>query len=385
MAAAKKTVRKGCSDDAGTPPWDMDKKKSLRRSETDDKDGDEDDVSKADDDVSKADDDDKDKKDATDKDSDLVDLNTGGNGGAPVETVDDSDGIGDDGDTDDDDDYDDDEDEDDDDDLDKSDDDTDSKDDDDDEEVDMTTPAKKSQTAGVTADTLQKALRAVQSYCRANDTDSRRAVLLNKAQKDTLKDGERRELFDLLAGEPARKSTLAAEVRRDFRKDETMAKSMQTAAEQQDVGEYLEALSGNIERSLGRIAKSTEASSQRQTSVDLIMCKALTQIGGAVKAIGERIQALESQPAHAPKSLSAQPLGKSFAGAAASEDALGADQIITHLTSMNEQSHKEGRNGMSKGGRSITDGVSAMCSSGAIDRGLLSEVQSFAKSQRLAH
>lgn len=380
MAAAKKTVRKGCSDDASTPPWDEDKKKSLRRSEKDDQDGDEDE------DVSKADDDDDDK---SDDDTDLVDLNTGGNGGSPVETVDESDGIGDDGDDDamDDDDDDSDDDDDDDDDLDKSD------DDDDEEDVDMTAPAKKSQAArksqaqaaGVTAETLHKALRAVQRYCRANDGESRRSVLLSKAQKDTLKEGERRELYNLLAGEPVAKSTLAADIRRDFRKDETMAKSMQAASDDQDVGEYLEALSQNIERSLGRVAKSTEAASQRQTSVDLIMCKALTQIGGAVKAIGQRIQALESQPAHGPKSLSAQPLGKSFAGTPASEDALGADQIIGHLTSMNEQSHKDGRNGLSKGGRSITDGVSAMCSSGAIDRGLLAEVQSFAKSQRTAH
>lgn len=380
MAAAKKNVRKACSDDANTPMMDEDKKKSLRRSQDDD--------APSDDDMEKADDDDKDDED---KSSDLVDIDTNGNGGAPVETVDDGD-VGDfngaaDDDDDSDDEDDDDDDEDDDDDLDKSDEDD---DDDDDESIDMTQPASKSTSsksakAAVTAETLSKALQAMQSYVRANDVGSRRTALLQKAQRSTLATKERDELFALLAGQDVKKSTLAGQVRRNFRKDETMAKSVQSAAEQQDVSDYLDSLSDNISRSLGTLAKATEASSQRQHSVNLIMCKALAQVGGAVRAIGERMQVLEQQPAREPKSLSANPVQKSFAGNPASANEMSADDILASLTAMNEQSYKEGRRGLSKGGHSITDGVSAMCSSGAIDRGLLSEVQAFAKSQRASH
>lgn len=234
----------------------------------------------------------------------------------------------------------------------------------------------------VTEESLCRALAAVKHFYKAHDQGSRKDALLAKAQSGQLSEQECRELYTTLGGQGPKKESLRRSVKRSFEQSESLQKGVQKAQSEADVGAYLQALSGQIAKSMGTLADATEAASTRQHAVNLIVCKALSQVGGAVAAIGKRMQVIESQPARAPKSLSARPVSKSFAGAPEGAQGLDPHVLTETLTEMNRRSWAEGRNGRSPGGLSILDGISTLSVNNALDKALLQEAIDFRKSQR---
>lgn len=239
-------------------------------------------------------------------------------------------------------------------------------------------------SAPITEQTLSKALAVVNRFYEASDPSTRRQALLSKASTGELSKSERRELYKSLGGRAERRPSLARKVAKSFKESPTMAKAMHSASQEADVSEYLEAQTDNLCKGLRTVARAQDTASERQHQATLIMCKALAQIGGTVLAMGRKLDVIEKQPVREPRSISARPLNKSFAGEPSSgaEQAAEPQEMIETLTEMNRESHANGRSGLSKSQHSISDAVNALLSSGALPRGIVQDVREFRKSQR---
>lgn len=230
----------------------------------------------------------------------------------------------------------------------------------------------------VTEATLQKSLDALKSYTLAHDGRSRRRALIRKSETQELTKSERRELYHLLGKKRAVKS-MSARLAAEF-EGEAMQKSL-TEAENGDVGAFLEQFQDGICKSLGTLADANESHARRQHSVNLLVCKALAQVGSTVQAIGQRLQVIERQPVRERKSLGVQAVQKSF-GQTAADGQLSREELAATLTEMNRASYAQGRGGLSKSNVSIVDAVSTLTTSGAVDGRILKDIHEFRKSQQ---
>lgn len=241
------------------------------------------------------------------------------------------------------------------------------------EDMEKKKGAKKAQD--LTGDDLEKSLDQLTAIVSAGDTTTRKQVLLEKAQEGVLEKSERDELFQLLGGpEPSATPALSEAVVKSMGQNENLQKAL-------DVSEYLEEQHAELQKSLVVLSDHVESSDKRQHEYNLVLAKAVANIGTLVKSMSEQLEAFGGQPVRTPKSrgASAQTLNKSFANQPGEGEQLSKSQICDGFEGMMEKSMQEGRKGKAQGGWDIPTAMSKYEQFNQIHPQVLSEVQGHLK------
>lgn len=198
----------------------------------------------------------------------------------------------------------------------------------------------------LTKDDLEKSLGQLEQYVADADKPTRKAQLLGKAQGGELSKAEREELFQILGGTEEQKSTLGTELTKGLEDNDTLAKAL-------DVSDYLQEQHSELCKSLQSLGEHVEKSDSRQHEFNLLLARAVSDIGALTKSMAEAFETFGAQPARAPKSKgvntsAAQPLEKSFGGQEAGAEFSKAE-MLDAMQDLLEKSVNEGKGGVVEG------------------------------------
>lgn len=222
---------------------------------------------------------------------------------------------------------------------------------------------------------LLKSLEALQRISDTQTPASRKDALLEKARSSELSKSERDELFGLMGGETQPTQTFANAVTTGMQTNDTIQKAI-------DVSDYLSSHQEELVKALTMVGGAVEQQDRRQHEFNLVLAKAVCDIGNLVKAVSERMGVIETQPAHAPKSATgAKVLSKSFAGMPPAGDQLSKGEILQTMTEMMQKSIMGGGQGLAPCGEDIVSAVAKYEQTGLISKGMQSNVIEFRKSR----
>jgi len=231
---------------------------------------------------------------------------------------------------------------------------------------------------------LQKSLDKLSAFATDGDMPSRKAALLSKASDDTLSKSEQEELFELLGGVSAVADEPGEAIVKSMGENDNLQKAL-------DVSEYLQEQHGELVKSLRNVGDEIQKSDNRRHEFNLVMAKAIRDIGLMVKSMSEEMGVIGARPARAPKSLgvttrSAQVLQKSFAGQPG-EDILSKSQVLDGLDGLMEESMEKGMGGATEFGEDIAIATAKYEQTHMISKPMLGAVKGFyeKKSGRAAH
>jgi hypothetical protein len=198
----------------------------------------------------------------------------------------------------------------------------------------------------MTARDLDKSLSRLQRYAEKGSAETRKSVLLRKAQAgQTLSKSENTELFDLLGGKVSVKQPLAKSVTSGFQGNTGIQKAL-------DVSEYLAEHHSELTKSLGTVSGYIERSENRQHEYNLMLAKALVDIGTMVKSVAEQLDVIGNQPVRQPKSqgvASGRVLQKGFGGGTPQEETLSKSQVLDAMEGLLADNMKKGGSGIMEG------------------------------------
>lgn len=239
------------------------------------------------------------------------------------------------------------------------------------EEGEEAEKAKKSLTVG----DLSKSLEALESFAKSGDLPSRKDMLLGKASAGTLSKSEREELFNVLGGgtAPQTENTPAENIVKSMNENDNLQKAL-------DVSDYLQEQHTEMVKSLRRVGEEIQASDHRRHEFNLILAKAVKDIGDMVKSLNDAVVVMSGQPARPPKSAGittkpAQVLQKSFGGQPPSSENLSKSQVLDALDGMMEESISKGMSGATEFGEDIAMAVSKYEQTNMISRPMLEAVK----------
>ena len=240
------------------------------------------------------------------------------------------------------------------------------------EEEEEAEKAKKSLTVG----DLSKSLEALESFAKSGDLPSRKDLLLGKAGAGTMSKSEREELFNILGGGnvPSSEETSPAEsIVKSMNENENLQKAL-------DVSDYLQEQHGEMVKSLRRVGDEIGKADHRRHEFNMILAKAVKDIGDMVKSMSETLANVAGQPVRAPKSLGvttqkAQVLQKSFGGQPPASENLTKSQVLDALDGMMEDSVSKGMSGATDFGEDIAMAVSKYEQTNMISRPMLNAVK----------
>lgn len=227
---------------------------------------------------------------------------------------------------------------------------------------------------------LQKSLDRLTAMATQNDGPSRKDALLAKANDDTLSKSEREELFELLGGA----APTADEPGENIVKSMTGNDNLQKAL---DVSEYLQEQHSELVKSLRNVGEEIQKSDNRRHEFNLVMAKAVRDIGLMVKSMSEQMGTIGSQPARAPKSMGVKPgqvLQKSFAGQPAGDE-LNKSQVLDALDGLMEESMAKGGGGVLESGEDIALAVSKYEQTHMISKGMLAAAKDYLNRKNGGH
>lgn len=236
-------------------------------------------------------------------------------------------------------------------------------------------------------DQLEKALADLESQIKG--PESEKQELLSKAMSASLSKEESDRLMTLLAGVKEEES-LAKSATDELRPENNEIIKSESAV---DVSGYLRATNEALVKGMETIATSVEKNSNTQGEFNLVLAKAIAQLGETLKAQSARIadqakvirdlsKAVDKYGEQAPvgpKSKFGTPkMEKSFGGKTQS-DGLSQAEIITRLNSLHEQSYLEGRGGLSKSGSDLLSAIAGLESGQDLPGDVMQEVLNFKK------
>lgn len=233
--------------------------------------------------------------------------------------------------------------------------------------------AKKSLTGG----DLSRSLDALEAFAKSGDLPSRKDTLLAKASESELSKSEREELFNLLGGGtvPAHRDEPGENIVKSMGENENLQKAL-------DVSEYLQEQHTELVKSLRRVGDEIQKSDHRRHEFNLILAKAVKDIGEMVKSLSETVGVMAGQPARAPKSMGVQTrpgqvLQKSFAGQPVPAETLTKSQVLDALDGMMEESMSKGMSGAIENGEDIALAVAKYEQTNMISRPMLDAVKGY--------
>lgn len=247
------------------------------------------------------------------------------------------------------------------------------------EEEEVEEKSKKS----LTASDLEASLDRLEAFAKSGDLPSRKETLLAKANEGELSKSERDELFNLLGGGAVPEQTAdepAENIVKSMSENETLQKAL-------DVSDYLQEHQTELIKSLRRVGDEIQKSDHRRHEFNLILAKAITDIGGMVKSLNEAVSTMAGQPAHAPKSLGittkpGQVLQKSFAGQPTAGETLTKSQVLDALDGLMEESMAKGMSGATEFGEDIAMAVAKYEQTHMISKPMLAAVKDHIGKQR---
>ena len=225
----------------------------------------------------------------------------------------------------------------------------------------------------LTAGDLQKSLDRLTALAREGDGPSRKDALLAQANSDTLSKSEREELFELLGGAASTADEPGDHIVKSMTENDTLQKAL-------DVSEYLQEQHSELVKSLRNVGEEIQKSDNRRHEFNLVMARAIRDIGTMVKSLAEEMGTIGAQPARAPKSLgvkAGQVLQKSFAGRATESDELSKSQVLDALDGLMEDSMSKGGSGTLENGEDIALAVSKYEQTHMITKSMLGAAKSF--------
>lgn len=243
---------------------------------------------------------------------------------------------------------------------------------------------KMEKSEDLTQDDLEKSLDRLTQFAEEGDRVSRKDALLHKAATEELEKSEREELFELLGGEATQgdEPSLGEEIVKSMDENETLQKAL-------DVSDFLQEQHGELCKSLQTLADHQEESDKRQHEFNLVLAKAVADVGNLVKSMAEKMGTELAQPARAPKSRGVNapaPLNKSFAGAAPEGEELTKSDMMKGLeTLMQETMEKSGGESRLDNGVDLLMEISKFEQTGFIHPQVEEIVKSRIMSQRAAH
>jgi hypothetical protein len=201
---------------------------------------------------------------------------------------------------------------------------------------------KSEKSEDLSEDDLEKSLAKLEGYVEGKDEKTRKEILLEKAQKSSLSKSEQDELFQILGGSEATPSSpLIEDVSKAMEPSEDMQKAL-------DVSDFLSETHEETKRVTTVLAEHMQKSDARQQDFNLLLAKAVADIGKLSKSIDERLAGIEGQPARPPKSK-IKPLEKSFANSDAPEVKLSKGEILDTMNTMFRKSFDAGEHGLVNG------------------------------------
>jgi len=239
--------------------------------------------------------------------------------------------------------------------------------------------ARKSLTPG----DLQKSLDKLSAFAESGDAPSRKERLLSKATSETLSKSEQEELFELLGGVSAVADEPGEAIVKSMGENDNLQKAL-------DVSEYLQEQHTELVKSLRNVGEEIQKSDNRRHEFNLVMAKAIRDIGLMVKSMSEDMGVIGAKPARAPKSMGlsrgTQVLQKSFAGNEEGE-AMNKSQVLDGLDGLMEESMAKGMSGATEHGEDIALATSKYEQTHMISKPMLAAVKGFyqRKTGHVAH
>lgn len=231
---------------------------------------------------------------------------------------------------------------------------------------------------------LQKSLDKLAAFAESGDAPSRKDRLLSKAANETLSKSEQEELFELLGGVSAVADEPGEAIVKSMGENDNLQKAL-------DVSEYLQEQHTEMVKSLRSVGEEIQKSDNRRHEFNLVMAKAIRDIGLMVKSMSEQMTIVGGQPSRAPKSLglggrSPQVLQKSFAGSESGES-MNKSQVLDGLDGLMAESMEKGLGGTTDTGEDIALATSKYEQTHMISKPMLAAVKSFyqRKSGHVAH
>lgn len=228
----------------------------------------------------------------------------------------------------------------------------------------------------LTADDLERSLSQLEAQAAAQP-ESRKNVLLAKAQKGELSKAEVDELHIVLGGGAPGAAPVAEDLTRGLVENEELRKSV-------DVSGILAEFQNELVKALGSVGEHMSASDARQHEFNLLLARAQVETGRQVLALVKSVQDALGQPAHAPKSKGipgAQPLEKGFAGAEGSEQ-ISKGQVLEALGELVEKSMNEGHGGVTSNGEDLAIAASRYEQFGTMSKSIAGEVLEHIRAKR---
>lgn len=244
-------------------------------------------------------------------------------------------------------------------------------DEDDDEDDDM------DKSEGYSVASLEKSLQVLRDKYETEDNDSRRDVLFAKAHSgDTLSKAERSELLGLIDG------TTHAEEGASLSKSATAALTDEVG-DTIEISDYLQSHHAGLVKSLGMVGDEVDGLKKSMHEHNLYQAKVLVEMGELIKSLVEHRAVEMQEPARAPKARgTVQHFEKSFGQPQQQE--VSPALIKSALSALAEQSYKEGRDGMSKGGVDLGMAVAMYESARELPLQAAQEVKAYLRSQNQA-
>ena len=232
----------------------------------------------------------------------------------------------------------------------------------------------------LTGEDLEKSLDMLGDFA-GEETENRKATLLQKAMETDLDSDEQAELFGLMGGGEASPETHSEKVVKSLNENEPLQKAL-------DVSDYLREQHEELCKSLGTLAEFQEQADSRQNEFNILLAKAISNTGSMVKAMSERLGVIAAQPARGPKSAGVQggqPLQKSFGGEAPEGETMIKSQVLDLLDAMHIESMEKGRDGKAGNGESINMAIAKYESTNTLSKSMLDEVKAYRSRQASAH
>jgi len=227
---------------------------------------------------------------------------------------------------------------------------------------------------------LQKSLDKLAEFAERNDLPSRKEALLSKAADDSLNKSERDELFDLLGGEAVVADEPGESITKSLTENETLQKAL-------DVSDYLQEQHTELVKSLRNVGEEIEKADHRRHEFNLVLAKAVKDIGEMVKSMSAEMGVISNKPAHAPKSLGvrgAQVMQKSFGGQAPAGEALTKSDVLNALDGLMEESMSKGMGGATEFGEDIALATAKYEQTHELSKSMFNTVKSFSQKQGVA-
>jgi len=241
-----------------------------------------------------------------------------------------------------------------------------------DEDEEMEKKIKKAKkSVDLSENDLQQSLDKLVTLA-GDDADSRKQVLLSKAQEVELSKAEQAELFNLLGGQEEKDETLGEEIIKGLEENDTLQKAL-------DVSDYLQEQHTELVKSLQAMGDALAKSDNRQHEFNLVLAKAMSQMGQHIVTMSERLGVIEQQPVRGPKSKGLAPLSKSFANRPG--EGMSKSQILDAMDEMTQVSFEKGMSGVAVNGEDLSVAISKYEQFNALSPAMLAQVKAHIESK----